>query len=152
MAATKGRKPLNIFMCQIVYTAITMSLVKHKGVSKHGSAREAINHFITNSETFTALKEGKLHNDFIKDTRDNNMIEPETGEPFTEKDLKEMELDRDRIKLEISRVVDPNEIGTRSTGYSDRAYYQIRRMCEAYEKYCIETNQPGPLPLNIIKE
>ncbi len=63
-----------------------------------------------------------------------------------------MELDRDRIKLEISRVVDPNETGTRSTGYSDRAYYQIRRMCEAYEKYCIETNQPGPLPLNIIKE
>ena len=179
VATKKGRKSLNIFMCEIVYTAIVMSLQKHSGIYK--STRDAINHFIKNSETFTALKEGKLHNDFIQAMKRNTpdklldyqnrsmhdpeeikkdmeelghaYIEPETGEQFTEQDLKDMEQERDRIKLEINRVVDPEERSEKpSTGLTDRAYKQIWRMCQAYEEYCIETKQPGPLPLNIIRQ
>jgi hypothetical protein len=82
----------------------------------------------------------------------HDYYEPETGEPLTKEDLEEMRKDRDRIKLEIARVADPREISEKtSTGLSDRAYRQIWRMCESYEKYCIETKQPGPLPLNIVK-
>ena len=147
MGSKKGRRSLNIFMCEIVYTAIVMNLPKHK------SPRDTIYDFMGNSETFTALKEGKLHNDFINDTRKNNMVEPETGESFTEEDLKDMEQERDRIKLEINRVADSGERSEKtSTGYSDRAYKQIWRMCQAYEEWCINTEQPGPLPLNIIKQ
>ena len=69
VATTKGRKPLNIFMCEIVYTPIVMSLQKHEGIYK--TTRDAINHFIKNSETFTALKEGKLHNEFIQAIKRN---------------------------------------------------------------------------------
>jgi len=148
-------------MCEIVYTAIVMSLQKHEGIYK--STRDAINHFIKNSESFTALKEGKLHNEFIADclkrpVDDDSLggkgfVEPETGEFFTELDLKDMEQERDRIKLEINRVVDPEERSEKtSTGLTDRAYKQIWRMCQAYEEYCIETKQPGPLPLNIIRQ
>ncbi len=173
VATKKGRKPLNFHMCETVYTAIVMNLSKHK------STRDAIIHFIENSETFKSLQEGKLYDDFINsclrntpdkllDYQDRSMhdpdqmrkemteygydcVEPETGEFFTKEDLDNARKDRDRIKLEIGRVADPREISqTRSTGLSDRAYYQVRRMCETYEKYCIETNQPGPLPLNII--
>jgi hypothetical protein len=64
-----------------------------------------------------------------------------------------MEQERDRIKLELNRVADPGERSEKtSTGYSDRAYKQIWRMCQAYEEWCINTKQPGPLPLNIIKQ
>ena len=147
MSIKKGRKSLNIFMCEQVYKSIVMNLPKHK------SPRHTIYNFMENSETFTALKEGKLHNDFINDTRKNNMVEPETGESFTEEDLNDMEQERDRIKLELNRVADPGERSEKtSTGLSDRAYKQIWRMCQAYEEWCINTKQPGPLPLNIIKQ
>ena len=49
-----GRKPLNFYMCESVYTAIAVNLKKHK------STRQAILWFIAESETFTALAEGNL--------------------------------------------------------------------------------------------
>ena len=171
VATKKGRKPLNFHMCELVYTSIAMNLSKCK------STREAIYYFMEKSDTFKNLQVGKLYDDYINaclrnspdklldyqgrenlDEMRNEMIElghdyyePETGEPLTKEDLEEVRQDRDRIKLEIARVADPRERSDKtSTGFSDRAYYQVRRMCEAYEKYCIETNQPGPLPLHII--
>ena len=59
VATKKGRKALNFHMCETVYTAIVMNLSKHK------STRDAIIHFIENSETFKSLQEGKLYDDFI---------------------------------------------------------------------------------------
>lgn len=170
----KGRKSLNFYMCESVYTAIAVNLKKHK------STRQAILWFITESETFKALAEGKLHNELIAgmerntpdkllDYQDITMhdpkemkkemeemgydyYEPKSGEPFTQKDMDEIVEERNRIMLEVARVADPGDRSDKtSTGYSDKAYKQIWRMCEAYEKYCIETNQPGPLPLNIVK-
>ena len=169
-----GRKPLNIYMCETVYAAIAVDLSKHK------STREAIYNFIGNSETFTALASGKIHNDIIAgmerntpdkllDYQDITMhdpkemkkemeemgydyYEPKSGEAFTQKDMDGMIEERNRIMLEVSRVADAAERSeTTSTGYSDRAYKQIWRMCEAYEKHCIETHQIGPLPLKIVK-
>jgi len=169
-----GRKPLNIYMCESVYVAIAVDLSKHK------STREAIYNFIANSETFKALAAGKIHNDIIagmeRNTPDklldyqditmhdpkemkkemeemgHDFYEPQSGEPFTQEDMDGMIEERDRIMLEVSRVADPGDRSeTTSTGYSDRAYKQILRMCEAYEKHCIETHQTGPLPLKIVK-
>ena len=61
VATKKGRKPLNFHMCELVYTAIVMNLSKHK------STRDAIIHFIENSETFKSLQDGKLYDDYIND-------------------------------------------------------------------------------------
>ena len=201
---TKGRKSLNFYMCESVYTALAMSLHKHK------STRQAIYDFVQNSETFEALAEGKIHNKFVvameRNTPDKllnykeyneriesgetiqdehtqmrkeiledypdypklhdlkaiksymeengyDYIEPDSGEHFTKADMDEMIKERDRIMLEIGRVAGLGDRSDKtSTGYSDKAYKQIWRMCESYEKYCIETNQPGPLPLNIVKK
>ena len=126
-----GRKPLNIYMCETVYAAIAVDLSKHK------STREAIYNFIGNSETFTALAAGKIHNDIIagmeRNTPDKlldyqditihdpkemkkemeemgyDYYEPETGEPFTKKDMNGMIEERNRIMLEVSRVADAAE-------------------------------------------
>ena len=164
-------------MCESVYTAIAVNLAKHK------STRQAILWFIDNSETFTALQSGNLHNKIIDDCERNtadklldyqersmhdpeemkkDMIElghycyePESGEPFTKEDVEGMKLERDRIMLEISRVKPTDDQGDTSTGFSDKAYKQIWRMCEAYEKYCLATDFKygvGPLPLNIVKK
>ena len=177
MATEKGRKSLNFYMCESVYTAIAVNLSKHK------STRQAILWFIDNSETFKALQSGSLHNKIIEDCENNtadkllnyqdrsmhdpeemkkDMIEdghycyePESGEPFTKEDVEGMKLERDRIMLEISRVKPTDDLGNTSTGYSDKAYKQIWRMCEAYEKYCLATDFKygvGPLPLNIVKK
>tara|TARA_R110000751_G_scaffold164529_1_gene270651 strand:- start:41 stop:658 length:618 start_codon:yes stop_codon:yes gene_type:complete len=77
--------------------------------------------------------------------------EADSGEPFTKEDVEKFKVERDRIILEIGRVKPTDDQGDTSTGFSDKAYKQIWRMCETYEKYCIETKQPGPLPLNIVK-
>ena len=198
---TKGRKSLNFYMCETVYTSLSMNLHKHK------STRQAIYDFVQNSETFEALAEGKIHNKFIvameRNTPDKllnykeynkriesgetiqdeftelratapegypklhdieamkqdmieggyDYIEPDSGEHFTKADMNSMIEERDRIMLEIGRVAGLGDRSDKtSTGYSDKAYKQIWRMCESYEKYCIETNQPGPLPLNIVKK
>ena len=50
MATEKGRKSLNFYMCESVYTAIAVNLSKHK------STRQTILWFIDNSETFKALQ------------------------------------------------------------------------------------------------
>ena len=148
VATTKGRKPLNILMCEIVYTAIVVNRPKFK------STRDTIYDFIQNSKTFkVGLQEGKLHNDFIAEVRSNNMQHPTQEVTMTELDMRQIELDRDVIMKQVARVADPGDRSEKtSTGLSDRAYKQIWRMCQSYEEYCIETNQPGPLPLNIIKQ
>ena len=148
MVATKGRKPLNIIMCEIVYTAVVFERIH---TSK--STRETITNFIGKSKTFKyGLQEGGLFNEFIADIRANNMEHPDHKQKMTEEDIKQIETDRDEIMKQVGRVADPGELSeTTSTGLSDRAYKQIWRMCESYEKYCIETKQPGPLPLNIVK-
>jgi len=149
MVATKGRKPLNIHMCEIVYTAVVFERIH---TSK--STRETIMNFIEKGKTFKyGLQEGGLFNEFIAEIRAHNMEDPAiTGKKFTEEDIKQIETDRDEIMKQVGRVADPGEPSEKtSTGLSDRAYKQIWRMCESYEKYCIETNQPGPLPLGIVK-
>ena len=179
MATEKGRKSLNFYMCESVYTAIAVNLSKHK------STRQAILWFIDKSETFKALQSGSLHSEMIeacerntadklldytppthsleeiedmkKDMIESNYYcyEPETGEMFTKENLEEIKLERDRIMLEIGRVKPTDDLGDTSTGYSDKAYKQVWRMCEAYEKYCLATNFThgvGPLPLNIVKK
>ena len=112
VATKKGRKALNFHMCETVYTAIVMNLSKHK------STRDAIIHFIENSETFKSLQKGKLYDDCINDCLKNPInddaygkgyIEPETGEFFSEEAIEELRQDRDRIKLEIARIADPPE-------------------------------------------
>jgi len=173
---SKGRKSLNFYMCESTYSAVAVNLHKHK------STRQAILWFIDKSETFKALQSGSLHNETIeaceRNTADKLLdytppthsleeiedmkksmvedgyycIEPETGEQLTKDDIEEFKLERDRIMLEISRVKPTDDLGNTSTGYSDKAYKQIWRMCEAYEKYCLESKQPGPLPLNIVKK
>ena len=57
----KDIKPLNHHMCEEVYKSIAMNLSKHK------STRDAIIHFIENSETFKSLQDGKLYDDYIND-------------------------------------------------------------------------------------
>ena len=149
MVATKGRKPLNIIMCEIVYTAVVFERIH---TSK--STRETIMNFIEKSKTFKyGLQEGGLFNEFIDNIRAHNMQHPDYAEQkMTEEDIKQIETDRDEIMKQVGRVADPGELSEKtSTGLSDRAYKQIWRMCQAYEEWCIETKQPGPLPLGIVK-
>ena len=136
-------------MCEIVYTAVVFERIH---TSK--STRETIMNFIEKGKTFKyGLQEGGLFNEFIADIRANNMEHPDHKQKMTEEDIKQIETDRDEIMKQVGRVADPSERSDKtSTGLSDRAYKQIWRMCESYEKYCLETNQPGPLPLNIIKK
>lgn len=134
-------------MCEIVYTAIVFNEYKKK------SARETIIDFIQKSLTFKeGLQKGILFTDFIEEVKSNNMEHPVYNYKMTEQDIRQIEKDRDEIMKQVARVADPDERSEKtSTGFSDRAYKQIWRMCQAYEEYCIETKQPGPLPLNIVK-
>ena len=139
-------------MCEIVYTAIVFDEYQHDSDSAW-SARKAIINFMKKGKTFKyGLQEGGVFNEFIAGIRANNMVDPPTGHKFTEEDIKQIETDRDEIMKQVARVADPDERSDKtSTGFSDRAYKQIWRMCQAYEEYCIKTKQPWPLPMNIVK-
>ena len=73
MVVTKGRKPLNIQMCEIVYTAVVFERIH---TSK--STKKTIMNFIEKSKTFKyGLQEGGLFNEFIADIRAHNMQHPD---------------------------------------------------------------------------
>ena len=88
----KGRKSLNFYMCESVYTAIAVNLKKHK------STRQAILWFIAESETFKALAEGKLHNEIIAGMERNTPDKLLDYQDITMHDPKEM-------KKELKRFV-----------------------------------------------
>ena len=53
------------------------------------------------------------------------MLEPETGEFFTQEDLGPIIEDYQTIKKQIESIPDPREPGETDTGYSDKAYKVI---------------------------
>ena len=91
---SKGRKPLNFYMCESVYSAIAVNLKKHK------STRQAILWFIAESETFTALAEGKLHNEFMASMERNTPDKLLDYQDITMHDPKRIKQDMEDLEVD----------------------------------------------------
>ena len=92
----------------------------------------------SNDQTIRELQ-NKL-NDLSDDELNNTFWEIETGEFFTNEQIKELENDRNKliIKLDLSKK-------------KDEVHQLIMSFCKRYEELCQKKYPEAPLPLEILK-
>ena len=95
----------------------------------------------TDDEVIKELQ-NKLNKLEIKDLKDTYW-EIETGEYLNGKQVKELELQRDKIIKQLNLENNDKEI--------DEVYEIIISFCKKYEELCIKKYPEAPLPLEILK-
>ena len=95
----------------------------------------------TNDDVIKDLqnKLNELGTDELKDT----YWEIETGEYLNGKQVKELELQRDRMIKQLNLKNNDKEI--------DEVYEIIISFCKKYEEFCIKKYPEAPLPLEVLK-
>jgi hypothetical protein len=140
------RKPYMIYMAEVIYSNISIIIKKNPKIQ----IKDAINKFIE-TDTFNKLSEGKLHNNWLNELKDNNYIDSETGNKIPQETLDLLEIQREATIKQLIKI--PKSYKTKNNTMiepSNRAYQFIWRMCESYELWCKESNQKELLPLNIL--
>tara|TARA_B110001454_G_scaffold203947_1_gene212273 strand:- start:290 stop:730 length:441 start_codon:yes stop_codon:yes gene_type:complete len=140
------RKPYVIYMAEVIYSNISIIIKKNPKIQ----TKDAINKFIE-TDTFNKLSEGKLHNNWLNELKDNNYIDSETGNKIPQETLDLLEIQREATIKQLIKIPKLYEAKNNTMiEPSNRAYQFIWRMCESYELWCKESNQKELLPLNIL--
>ena len=139
-------------MPYILYVAkhIYSEIFKIKTKNPNFSNIDAIDNFI-GSETYNEISNGKFHDRWFENLKNNNFIDKKTKEKIPEETFKLLNIQKDMMikqliqfpKLYYAKSHFPLEL-------SQRAFDHLWRMCESYELWCKETKQKKLIILNII--
>mgnify|MGYP001230695849 FL=1 len=140
------KKPYILFVAEIIY----LNICKIKKKSSNFSNIDSVENFI-GSEIYQEISSGKFHDNWFNELKKNNFVDKKTKEKIPEETLKLLEIQKDMMIKQLIKFPDlyyakshfPLEI-------SQRAFDHLWRMCESYELWCKETNQPELIILNII--
>ena len=141
-----NNKPYVLLVAELIYSKIC----EIKKESPELSNINAIETFI-GTETYKKISSGKFHEELISKLSKNNFIELKTKKKIPEETIKLLKIQKDIVIKQLIQFPDlyyakshfPLEI-------SQRAFDHLWRMCESYELWCKETNQPELIILNII--
>ena len=139
------KKPYVIYIAEIIYSYICIIKKKYPNIK----TKDAIYKFIE-TEHFTKLSSGELHNDWFNKLKKDNYTNQETGTKIPKETIKLLEIQRDATIKQLIKI--PNLYETKNNTLieaSNRSYQFLWRMCESYELWCKETKQPETLVLNI---
>ena len=133
-------------MAEIIYSYV--SIIKNR--DSNIETKEAINKFME-TKKFKKLSNGTLHDEWFAELKKNNYLDQKTGEKIPDETIKLLSIQRDvtikqLIKIPALYEAKDNTLIEAST----RAYQFLWRMCESYELWCKETQQPEQLLLKII--
>ena len=139
-------KPYVLFVAEVIYSKICE--IKKKNLNF--SNTNAIKKFI-GSELYKEISNGKFHDKWLENLEKNNFIDKKTNKKIPEETLRLLRVQKDMMMKQLIQFPDlyytknniPLEI-------SQRAFDHLWRICESYELWCKETNQPDLLILNII--
>ena len=139
-------KPYMIYMAEVVYKNIVDIKRNNPGTSNI----QAIETFM-GSEIYDDISSGKFHDSWFKNLKKNEFIDKNSGKQIPDETIKLLEMQKDITmkqlikypKLYYAKSSFPLEI-------SQRAFDHLWRVCESYEMWCKETNQPDLIFLNII--
>ena len=139
------KKPYVIYLAEIIYKNI--SEIKKK--NSNFSNIDAIEGFI-GTEKFNYISSGKFHDTWFKDLENNEFIDKDSGEKIPEETIKLLRVQKDAT---IKQLIKFPELYYAKSSFpleiSQRAFEYLWRMCESYELWCKETNQPESLILKI---
>jgi len=142
---SKTKKPYVIYMAELIYCHISIIKKKYSNIE----TKEAINKFMKTDE-FNKLSNGTLHNEWFEKLKENNYLDQENGRKIPEETIKLLNIQKEITIQQLIKI--PVLYETKSNTLieaSNRAYQFLWRMCESYELWCKETNQPEILILKI---
>ena len=139
------KKPYVIHVAEIIYSYVCIEKNKYPDID----IKQAINKFMETNE-FTKLSTGALHDEWFSELKKNEYLEKETGNKIPDETIKLLEIQRDITVKNLIKI--PKLYETKNNTLidaSDRANQFLWRMCESYELWCKETGQSEQLLLNI---
>ena len=110
---------------------------------------QAFEIFMTTKD-FDMISSGKFHDEWFAELKKNNFIDKVTGKKINDETLKLLEIQKDSMVKFLIKI--PKLYYTKShfpLEVSQRAFNHLWRVCESYELWCKETNQPENLILKI---
>ena len=143
---SKTKKPYVIYMAEIIYSYVSIVKKEYPNIK----TKEAINKFMESNE-FKKLSDGTLHDEWFIKLKENNYLDQETGDKIPNETIKLLEIQKNITIKQLIKI--PELYETQNNNLieaSNRAHQFLWRMCESYELWCKETNQPEVLTLRII--
>jgi len=143
---SKTQKPYVVYMAEIIYSYISIIKKKYPNID----TKKAINKFME-TDQFKKLKDGTLHNEWFIELKKNDYMDKETSVRIPQETIRLLEIQRDITIKQLIMIPELYETKNNTLiKASNRAYQFLWRMCESYELWCKETNQPEILTLRII--
>ena len=140
-----GKKPYVIYLAEIIYKNISEIKKKNSNISNI----DAIEGFI-GTKKFNDISSGKFHDTWFKDLENNEFIDKDSGEKVPEETIKLLKIQKNAT---VKQLIKFPELYYAKSSFpleiSQRTFDYLWRMCESYELWCKETNQPENLILKI---
>jgi len=143
---SKTKKPYVIYIAEIIYSYVSIIKNKYSNIETN----EAIHKFME-TEEFRKLSNGTLHDEWFNELKKNNYLDQITGNKIPDETIKLLNIQKEMTIKQLIKI--PALYETKNNTLievSTRAYQFLWRMCESYELWCKETNQPEILTLKII--
>ena len=141
-----AKKPYVIYLAELIYVNITNIKKKNPDISNI----DAIERFI-GTEAYENIRSGRFHDIWFEDLEKNDFIDKQSGEKIPEETIKLLKIQKEAT---IKQLIKYPELYYAKNSFpleiSQRAFDYLWRVCESYELWCKETNQPNLLLLKII--
>ena len=141
----KIKKPYVLYVAEIIYNEIYQIKNNNPGISNI----ESINGFI-DTKKYKEISSGQFHDNWFNELKKNDFIDKKSNEKIPEETFKLLKIQKDITMKQLINF--PDLYYTKShfpLEISQRAFDHLWRMCESYELWCKETNQPENLILKI---
>ena len=134
----------------IVAEKIYLKICEIKKKNANFSNIDSIENFI-GSDLYKEISDGSFHDKWFDELKKNNYIDQNTNSKIPEETMKLLEIQKDMMMKQLIQF--PNLYYTKShfpLEISQRAFNHLWRMCESYELWCKESDQPDLIFLDII--
>ena len=142
---SKTEKPYVIYLAEVIYK----NIVDIKKNNSDISNIEAIEGFI-GTKKYNEISNGEFHDNWFRYLEENNFIDKDSGGKIPDETIKLLHVQKDAT---IKQLIKYPELYYAKSSFpleiSQRTFDYLWRMCESYELWCKETNQPESLILKI---
>ena len=138
-------RPYVLFVAEKIYLEVS----DIKKDNPDFSNIDAIDAFM-GSKTYQKISKGEFHDEWFNELKRNNFIDKRSKKKIPEETIKLLKVQKDLMMKQL--ISFPDLYFTKShypLEISQRAFNHLWRMCESYELWCKETNQPEILYLKI---
>ena len=140
------RKPYVIYLAEVIYNNIADIKKNNSDISNI----DAVEGFI-GTKIYEEISDGKFHDNWFKDLRNNSFIDKDSGEKIPDETIKLLHVQKE---VTMKQLIKYPELYYAKSSFpleiSQRTFDFLWRMCESYELWCRETKQSEKLLLKII--